>query len=631
MALAVEAAAFICLCSLPLYRAGAFAYTMLMPSTAARQLFAMSFTLSVSLLLLILLEVLGVLTSASRSLLWRVCLGLDLVLLVAVLPYVQISILLVRALSFPEGLARHAAIGPMLLWLWLFYKLGKPFPLLAEESFWYLQSLCLSRAGMIGVSVTAAMSGVGAVNGPASSLSRLLFTISEEELHSAERRLLRALHAVLQHRTQLRELLQLQDTLRSLSFFCPPRFLDALVQQDLAERQQASRRVELVARVKRRLLECIPLLLRLPAYRTASAEVRRARREERVLLAALHRQFWVVSELVTERERSRFALTWRGRLYNWLGYIFSAYCVLKMWSAARSILGQHAKLGEDIVTRALRISLRLMHLSDADVSTWSQAISLALVGVMIFSSVRGFLVQAYRLRLRTASPPRSNAPPKTSDDIMGYVAAHVMGFYFLSSVLLTRASLPSQFRNGISEAVGTNLEYAFYHHWFDSIFLTAACSTLVAFSWHRVEQERRRRGSNPDATLMASQRMHHAVQASARRQEIIGRERTAASYAAAAAPAQSSAPRGVPPPSPLRSRREGCRSGVPEVGRQSRSEINSYPNRREAGQESASAMVAGATAAAAKGTAALLEYVSAQMAGMDSTETWVALVRSKSS
>lgn len=62
-----------------------------------------------------------------------------------------------------------------------------------------------------------------------------------------------------------------------------------------------------------------------------------------------------------------------------------------------------------------------------------------------------------------------------------------------------------------------------------------------------------------------------------------------------------------------------------------RSEVNSYPNRREAGQESASAMVAGATAAAAKGTAALLEYVSAQMAGMDSTETWVALVRSKSS
>lgn len=60
-----------------------------------------------------------------------------------------------------------------------------------------------------------------------------------------------------------------------------------------------------------------------------------------------------------------------------------------------------------------------------------------------------------------------------------------MGFYFLSSVLLARASLPQQFRNGISEAVGGNLEYAFYHHWFDSIFLAAACITLAACCWNR--------------------------------------------------------------------------------------------------------------------------------------------------
>lgn len=43
----------------------------------------------------------------------------------------------------------------------------------------------------------------------------------------------------------------------------------------------------------------------------------------------------MVSELLAEQERSRFALTWRGRLYNSLGYIFSVYCVIKMYSAGR--------------------------------------------------------------------------------------------------------------------------------------------------------------------------------------------------------------------------------------------------------------------------------------------------------
>lgn len=134
-----ESATFLCMCSLPLYRLGDFAFPRLIlasSSSRVKALFAMSFTISVSLLILILLEVLGVFSPRSRSLLWGVYLGLDLVLLVVVLPYAQISILLRRTLAIPKHIARPLALGPMVLWLWLFYKIGQPFPMLSEESFW---------------------------------------------------------------------------------------------------------------------------------------------------------------------------------------------------------------------------------------------------------------------------------------------------------------------------------------------------------------------------------------------------------------------------------------------------------------------------------------------------------------
>ncbi|KAL3918333.1 MAG: hypothetical protein SGPRY_006051 [Prymnesium sp.] len=211
MSLLWEASAFLLLCSLPLHGAGGLASSRLLLAPTASPFFNLSFSLSLSLLILILLEVLGVLHASSRSLLWRLFLALDLVLLVVILPYVQITTILRHKLPLPASAARPVAAGPLLLWLWLFYKMGQPFPLLAEESL----CLCLSRAGMIGVSVTAAMSGVGAVSGPASSLSRLLHTVSDEELHSAERKLTSALHVALAHRSRLRELEQLEVIPRS--------------------------------------------------------------------------------------------------------------------------------------------------------------------------------------------------------------------------------------------------------------------------------------------------------------------------------------------------------------------------------------------------------------------------------
>ena len=33
-------------------------------------------------------------------------------------------------------------------------------------------------------------------------------------------------------------------------------------------------------------------------------------------------------------------------------------------------------------------------------------------------------------------------------------------------------------------ALGGELEFEFFHHWFNSLFLTSACLTILLFHWH---------------------------------------------------------------------------------------------------------------------------------------------------
>ncbi|KAF2075217.1 hypothetical protein CYY_003478 [Polysphondylium violaceum] len=204
--------------------------------------------------------------------------------------------------------------------------------------------------------------------------------------------------------------------------------------------------------------------------RTAlSEDISRIEQEIKELEDLNRDHFCQIHELKLEKERIKFSTTLQGKFYNWLGYFFSIYCIYKVIMSALNILFDR-KSGLDPVSRGLDLLLRYLHI-EVDVPFWSQHISFLLIGLMTASSVRGFLNQILKVFHEYSSSLSSNN--------MILALAQVMGMYFISSVLMMRTSMPNEYRVIITEILN-DIEFNFYHRWFDFIFIPSSLITTFA-------------------------------------------------------------------------------------------------------------------------------------------------------
>ncbi|KAG8226225.1 hypothetical protein J437_LFUL006327 [Ladona fulva] len=187
-------------------------------------------------------------------------------------------------------------------------------------------------------------------------------------------------------------------------------------------------------------------------------------------LEELSRQLFLEAhDMHNAQERIEWAATWKGKYFNFLGYFFSLYCLWKIFISTINIVFD--RVGKkDPVTRGMEIAVDWLGITWLDVSFWSQHISFFLVGCIVVTSIRGLLLTLTKFFYAISSSKSSN--------IIVLILAQIMGMYFVSSVLLMRMNMPPEYRIIISQVLG-ELQFNFYHRWFDVIFLVSALSSIV--------------------------------------------------------------------------------------------------------------------------------------------------------
>ena len=88
-------------------------------------------------------------------------------------------------------------------YLYLFWKLGDPFPILSPKKGLLSIEQGVSRVGVIGVTVMALLSGFGAVNYPYSSMAYFMRPVTYADVKSVEKRLLQTMEMIIAKKKRL--------------------------------------------------------------------------------------------------------------------------------------------------------------------------------------------------------------------------------------------------------------------------------------------------------------------------------------------------------------------------------------------------------------------------------------------
>lgn len=392
--------------------------------------FSTTFALSLTMFELIIFEIIGCLDSSSRYFHWRLGLTLLLFMVIALIPYHIAYSCISNIRIVPQKWVQPITTMIWFCYLYVFWRIGDPFPLLSVSKGIFTIEQAVSRIGVVGVTVMAILSGFGAVNYPYTSMSYFIRPVLQSDVANIERRLMQTMDMILVKKKRI----------------------------------ALDRR-----RTKPNAKPGIWGMISSVTQRPPGAENIGQLRLEISALEELSRQLFLEAHSMKNmQERERWAGTLQGKYFNVLGHFFSLYCLWKIFICTINIIFD--RVGKkDPVTRGIEIAVHWCGF-EMDVAFWSQHVSFMLVGCIVVTSIRGLLLTLTKFFYKISSSKSSN--------IIVLVLAQIMGMYFCSSVLLMRMNMPAEYRTIITEVLG-GLHFNFYHRWFDVIFLVSALTTIV--------------------------------------------------------------------------------------------------------------------------------------------------------
>jgi len=440
-------------------------------SIVIQLLFASTFTFSINMQLLIIYEIVHIMNINSRRVMWKIDLHILIILLTVVIP-IGFCLSLVRqqgrfTIRFQIILT---CVLYMIFW-YLYISLGTYFPQIQDDEmvvstnvFDFIDAVLdieigVGRLGVLGVASMATLSGFGAVDSPYKRLSFFLRPYNDREIEQLERRVLHNLREISSKKKRL------------LIMKSRNHGIHVTDSKDHASGKTKYVFLAIFSAVKAASKFTVNLLTGMD-FNTASFEAQEMELVREIsALETFHQELFLdIVEMHNARQTFLFSKSFYGSFYFLLGYLFSGYCVYKCVMATINIIFSRVSQ-KDPITRGFELILMFFNIQ-VDFEFWSQVLSLIMVGILVFSSVRGFLI--------TISKIFHHISTSFSSHTVALLLDQMMGMYFISSTLLMRMNLPPEYRQVVTEVLGGDLHFSFYHLFFDRIFLASAIMTFCA-------------------------------------------------------------------------------------------------------------------------------------------------------
>ncbi|KAH7329864.1 Abscisic acid G-protein coupled receptor-domain-containing protein [Rhizoctonia solani] len=442
------------------------------PTSVARSAFALCFSESCSLFLLVMCQAYDIMNARSRYVNWEISLVTLVVLILILIPALQCLFVAYRPNKLDLGVSIPRRLALPFFFFSAYVLILLRIPLVGNSKDMDTLTAALARLSVMGTVVLGTLSGFGAITTAwmfADALGKKRWEgITKQDIASAEHSLTRVRND-LDLRNREAQALELQHTKNPQPRSWGSRFLGAFSGES----------------------EATALRREIAGLRALEVEMSRE-----------------LEHMRARQARIEFSKTLSGRIWNAGGWLFGAYCAFRVVNSATNLLSLFFGVRQyptsmptdtcvptpeascagisttppDLISGALGLLVSLVPgipLGRSEADQVARQISLLLVGCIVLSSIRVVLIGVGKI-LRVTS--RSVLTSLTL-----LILAQLMGTYLLSTLIQLRTSFPPTQSAGDGTGSALSLfstlpAFEVFGWIFDATFLISACVT-TAWRW----------------------------------------------------------------------------------------------------------------------------------------------------